>query len=118
MSLLLWLQAPDICARLQLRDVFGVVVALITGPSRLGRVRNRRLLLLGRGLASLVEHLLLLHGARDLRCLAGEIEVFADVLLRRRTGAESVIVEGIVCLVKLVAQAIVCLFKVNAARLS
>jgi hypothetical protein len=64
---------------------------------------NGRLLLLGRGLTSLVEHLLLLHGAGDLRGLAGEVEVLANVLLRSRAGAEGVVVEGIVGLVELVA---------------
>ena len=101
-SRLLRLQPPDVCACLQLRDVFRVVVTLIAGPGRLGRMGNRGLLLLGRGLASLIEHLLLLYGARDLGRLPSKIEVFADVLLRRRAGAEGVIVEDIVGFIELV----------------
>ena len=78
---LLGLQAPDVGTRLQLRDVVGVLVAFISGPSRLrGLVRGLLLillllllvlllllLLLGSGpreaLTSLVQHLLLLQGA-------------------------------------------------------
>jgi hypothetical protein len=63
---------------------------------------NGRLLLLGRGLASLIEHLLLLYGTRNLGRLPSEIKVLADVLLRRRVGAESVVVEDIVGFVELV----------------
>lgn len=77
-SWLLRLEAPNIGARLQLRDVLGVLVALVASSVRLGRLWDRRsllvllllvvvlvlllLLLLRILLTSLVQHLLLLQG--------------------------------------------------------
>jgi hypothetical protein len=100
---LLGLEAPDIGTRLQLRDVVGIMVALIAGPSGLRGVRNGRPLLLGRGVASLVDHLLFLQGVCDLGRLAGKVEIASDALLGRRGVAKGVVVEGIVGLVELLA---------------
>ena len=123
LSRLLGLEAPNIGARLQLRDVLGVLVTLVAGS---GGLRWRLTVLLLRlmllmllmllllllllrsrpreSLASLIQHLLLLHRVRDLRGLTGEVEVLAHALLRDRPiAAESVIVEGIIGVVELCA---------------
>jgi hypothetical protein len=116
-SRLLGLEAPDVGACLQLRDVLGVLVALIAGPAGLRgwlAVLLLRLMLLlmllllgsspGEALTSLVQHLLLLYRVRDLRGLTGEIEVLAHTLLRDRSfTAEGVVIEGIVGVVELSA---------------
>ena len=69
----------------------------------------------GEALTGLIQHLLLLHCAGDLRGLASEVEVPADTLLRSRLiGAEGVVVEGIVGVVELTAQALVCVVEVDA----
>ena len=119
---LLRLQAPDVGAGLELGDVLGVLVALVAGAGGLWLGRRLSLLLLGRGpgeaLAGLVEHLLLLHGARDLGCLAGKVKVLADVLLRGRAiAAERVVVEGVVGVVELAAEALVGLLEVDAVQM-
>ena len=132
---LLGLQAPDVGTRLQLRDVVGVLVAFISGPSGLrGVVRGLLLvlmllllvllllLLLGSGpreaLTSLVQHLLLLNGAGNLRSLACEVEVPAHTLLRGRPiVAEGIVVEGIVGVVERTTQALVCVVEVDARQL-
>jgi hypothetical protein len=66
-------------------------------------LRDVGLLLLRGRLAGLVEHLLLLNGCGDLGRLACEVEVFADPLLGRGAPAKSIVIEGIVGLVKLIA---------------
>jgi hypothetical protein len=138
---LLGLQAPDVGTRLQLRNVVGVLVAFISGPSGLrGLVRGLLLilllllllllvllllllvllvLLLGGGpreaLTSLVQHLLLLDGAGNLRSLAREVKVPAHTLLRGRPiVAEGIVVEGIVAVVERTTQALVCVVEVDA----
>ena len=114
---LLGLQPPDVGTRLQSRDVLGILVALVTRPGRLGGVRNRRLLLLGGWMASLVDHLLLLQRVCNLGCLTGKIEISPDVLLGDwGTVAKGVIVEGIIGFVELVTQSIVRLFEVNSSH--
>lgn len=100
-SRLLGLQTPNVGARLELRNILGVVVTLITSSRGLGSVRNRGFLL-GRRLASLEEHLLLVDGTGDLGGLAGKIEIFANAMLGCRA-AKSVIIEGIVGLIEAVA---------------
>jgi hypothetical protein len=137
---LLGLQAPDVGTRLQLRNVVGVLVAFISGPSGLrGLVRGLLLilllllllllvllllllvllvLLLGGGpreaLTSLVQHLLLLDGAGNLRSLAREVKVPAHTLLRGRPiVAEGIVVEGIVAVVERTTQALVCVVEVD-----
>ena len=73
------------------------------------------LLLLGVLLASLVQHLLLLDGAGNLRSLACEVEVPAHALLRGRLiGAEGIVVEGIVGVVERTAKALVSVVEVDA----
>jgi hypothetical protein len=113
--LLLGLQTPDICARFQLRNIFGVFVALVAGP-RLRGLRNRRLVLLRRSLASLIEHLLLLQDVGDLGCLARKVEVLVDGLLDGRA-AKGVVVEGVISIVEVVTEAIVRLLEIDAAGL-
>ena len=123
LSWLLRLEAPNIGARLQLRDVLGVLVTLVAGSGglrwRLAVLLLRLMLLMllmllllllllrsrpRESLASLIQHLLLLHRVRDLRGLTGEVEVLAHALLRDRPiAAESVIVEGIIGVVELCA---------------
>jgi hypothetical protein len=137
---LLGLQAPDVGTRLQLRDVVGVLVAFISGPSGLrGLVRGLLLVLLlllllllmlllmllmllgsrpREALTSLVQHLLLLDGAGDLRSLACEVKIPAHILLRGRPiGAEGIVVEGVVGVVERTAQALVCVVEVDAGQL-
>ena len=117
---LLRLQAPNIGARLQLRNIVGVLVAFITGPGGPRGVRNGRLLLLlgsrpGKALARLKEHLFFLHGAGDLGRLTSEVEVPTHALLGGRTmAAEGIIVEGIVGVVELSAQTLVRVVEINA----
>ena len=108
------LQTPDVGTRLQPRDVLGILVAFVASPGGLGSMGNRRLLLDGR--ASLVDDLLLLQGVCNLCSLAGEVEIPPDALLGRWAAvAEGVVVEGIVSLVELVAQAVVRLLEVNSS---
>lgn len=111
-GLLLRLQPPDVGARLELRDVLGVLVAFIAAAVGLRGLGYRRLVLLRRTLASLEEHLLLLQDVGHLGGLAGEVKVLVNGLLDRRT-AKGVVVEGIVRVVELVAKAIVCLFEID-----
>jgi hypothetical protein len=113
--LLLRLQAPDVCARLQLRNIFGVLVALVAAAGLRG-LGDRRLVLLGRALAGLEEHLLLLQDVGDLGGLAREVEVLVDGLLDGRA-AESVVVEGIVGVIKVGAETVVRLLEVDAGCL-
>ena len=89
------------------------MVAFVAGPGGLRSLGDRRPLL-GRWLASLIEHLLLVDRARYLGCLAGEVEVFPDGLLRGRTAAKGIVVECIVRLVELVAEAVVRLLEIYA----
>lgn len=115
---LLGFEAPDIGARLQLRDVVRVMVALIASPRGLGSVGNWRplLLLLGRcGVASLVDHLLLLQRVRNLGCLTSKVEISSDVLLSSGATAKGVVIEGIVGLVKLVTESVVRLLEIDAS---
>jgi hypothetical protein len=90
---LLWLETPDIGTRLELRNVLGVLVALIARPVGLGGLGDGGLLLvlllvlllllllllvmLGDLLTGMEEHLLLLDGASDQRCLTGKVKVLA-----------------------------------------
>jgi hypothetical protein len=121
---LLRFETPDIGARLQLRDVLRVLVALIACSIGLGRLWNGwpllvllgllllillmlllllLLLLLGILLTGLVQHLLLLQGAGYHGGLASKVKVFADRLLRGRAAAKGVVVEVIGIVVELVA---------------
>lgn len=100
---LLGLETPYVGTRFQLRDIIGIVIALVAGPGRLGSVGDGRLLLLGRGMASLIDHLLFLEGIGDLGGLAGEVEIAPNALLGSWAGAKGVVIEGIVGLVELVA---------------
>lgn len=78
---------------------------------------DRRLLLHGR--ASLVDHLLLLQRVCNLGSLASEVEIPPDALLGGWTGvAKSVVVEHVVGLVELIAQAVVRLLEVDSSRKS
>jgi hypothetical protein len=113
---LLRLEPPNIGTCLQLGDVSGVIVALITSSGGLGCMWNGRLLLLGRRLASLVKHLLFVYGSRNLRCLTSVIEVFAHILLGCRSSTEGIVVEGIIGLIKLVTKPIIRLFKIDAEQ--
>jgi hypothetical protein len=79
------------------------MVALVATPGRFRGWRNVGLLLLRRRLSSLVEHLLFLDGVGDLGRLACEVEVLADPLLGRGAPAESIVIEGIVGFVELIA---------------
>jgi hypothetical protein len=74
------------------------------------------LLVLVGPLARLVEHLLLLQRVRDHGCLAGEVEVLANRLLRGGAAAEGVVVEVIGVVVELIAEAVVGLFEVDAGN--
>lgn len=121
---LLGLETPDIGASLELGDIVGVMVALVAGPGGLGGVEDGRRLvldvlvhvLLGSGVANLVDHLLLVQRVCNLGRLAGEIKIAADVLLGGRGAAKGVVVEGVVGLIELVAQAIVRLLEVDASH--
>jgi hypothetical protein len=113
--LLLGLQAPDVCARFQLRNIFGVFVALVTSPGFRG-LGNRWLVVLRRSLAGLVEHLLFLQDVGDLGCLTRKVKVLVDGLLDGRT-PKGVVVEGVVGIIEVVAEAIVRLLEVDAAGL-
>jgi hypothetical protein len=115
--LLLRLQAPDVGTRFQLRDVLGVLVALVAAAIGLGCLGDWWLVLLGRALAGLEQHLLLLQDVRDLGRLAGEVKVLVNRLLDGRA-AKGIVVEGIVGVVEAVAEAVVRLVKVNAVRAS
>lgn len=108
------LEAPDVGTGFQLGDVVGIMVTLVAGPGGLRSVGDRRLLLLGRRVTSLVDHLLLLEGIGDHGRLAGEVEIPSDGLLGDWAAAKGVVIEGIVGLVELVAQAIVGFFKIDA----
>jgi hypothetical protein len=114
-ALLLRLQAPDVGTRFQLRDVLGVLVALVAAAIGLGCLRNRWLVLLGRTLTGLEQHLLLLQDVRDLGCLASEVKVLVNRLLNGRA-PKGIVIEGIVGVVEAVAEAVVRLIKVNAVR--
>jgi hypothetical protein len=111
--LLLGLQPPNVCARFQLGDVFGVFVVLVAAAGLRG-LGHRGLVLLGRSLAGLEEHLLLLQHVGDAGGLARKVEVLVDGLLELRA-AEGVVVEGVVGIVEVVAESIVRLLKVDAA---
>lgn len=94
--------APDGCIRLELWDVAGLLVRLITSPGGLGSLR------LLHGLPCMMQHLLFQQRVSDLRRLSGEIEVPANVLARDGLAtAEGVVVEGVTRLVKLLAQTVV-----------
>lgn len=108
---LLRLEAPDVRPRLQLRNVLGVLVALIATSVGLRGLGDGRLVLLRRALAGLEEHVLFLYGVGDLRRLAGEVEVFP-----RRARAEGIVVEGVVGVVELIAEAVIRLFEVDATQ--
>jgi hypothetical protein len=112
---LLGLEAPDIRTCLQLRDVLGVFVALITGAVGLGSLGDRRFVL-SRLLPCLVQDLFFLQRVRDHRSLPRKVEVSSNGLLRGRAAAKGIVVECIVDLVELVSEAIVGFFKVNAVR--
>jgi hypothetical protein len=112
----LGLEAPDIGTRLQLRDVVGVMVALIAGPGGLRSVRNGGPLLLRHGVAGLVDHLLFLQGVCDLGRLAGKVEIASDGLLGGGGVAKGVVIEGIVGLVELLAEAVVRLLEVDPSH--
>jgi hypothetical protein len=62
----------------------------------------------------LVKHLLLLNRWRNLRCLASEVEVLANRLLRGRAAAKGVVVEDVIRFVKLIAESIISVFEVDA----
>jgi hypothetical protein len=123
-GLLLRLEAPDVCARLQLRDVLGVFIALVARTVGLRRLGDGRLVLLLRllvlllrsmlrnALASLVQHLLLLQDVPHLGRLPRKVEVLVDGALNGRP-AERVVVQGIVAVVELVAEAVVRLVEVD-----
>jgi hypothetical protein len=105
---LLGLEAPDVRTRLQLRDVLGVLVALIAASVGLRRLRDRwslillllvLMLVLGDPLASLIDHLLFLQRVRDHGGLPGEVEVLTNGLF----ATEGIVVEVIRFIVKLVA---------------
>jgi hypothetical protein len=113
LRLLLGLEAPDIGARLQLRNVFGVFVALVTRPVGLRSLRDWRPVLLRGALAGLIQHLLLLHDVGDLGSLARKVEMLVDRLLELRA-AKSVIVEGIVSVIERVSVAVIRFLEIDA----
>ena len=53
-------------------------------------------------LSGMIEHMLLLHGLFDFGGLTSKIKVFPNILLGSRLITESVIVESIVGLIKLI----------------
>ena len=112
-SRLLGLEAPDIGTRLELGNVLGVLVALVASSSWLGGL-GREGSLVGRLLASLEQHLLLVQRVGHHGRLAGEVEILAHGLLGRRAVAEGVIVEVIVGVIELVAETVVRLFEIDA----
>jgi hypothetical protein len=57
-----------------------------------------------------------LNGVGDLGRLACEVEVLADPLLGRGAPAESIVIEGIVGFVELIAQAIIGVLKIDATE--
>jgi hypothetical protein len=79
-------------------------------------LRNGRLILLGGALSSLEKHLLLLQDVGDLGCLASEVKVLVNGLLDGRA-AKSIVIEGIVGIIEVVAKAIVRLLEVDAVCL-
>jgi hypothetical protein len=115
LRLLLGLEAPDIGTRLQLRNIFGVFVALITGPVGLRGLWDWRPVLLGGALTSLVQHLLFLHDVGDLGGLARKVEMLVDRLLELRA-AKGVVVEGIVSVIERISVTIIGFLEVDAVR--
>jgi hypothetical protein len=115
LRLLLGLEAPDVGTRLQLRNVFGVFVALISGPVRLRSLWNWRPVLLRGALAGLIQHLLLLHDVGDLGGLARKVEMLVDRLLELRA-AKGVVVEGIVSVIERISVTIIGFLEVDAVR--
>jgi len=118
-GLLLGLQAPDVCARLQLGDVLRVLVALVARAVGLGRLGDRwpvllllLRLVLGNTLARLVQHLLLLQDVPHLGRLPRKVKVLVHGALNGRP-AKGVVVEGIVAVIELVAEAVVRLLEVD-----
>lgn len=99
---LLGLEAPDVGTGFQLRDVLWVLVIFVARPRGLGSLGNGRAVL-GRLLASLVEHVLLVDCAGNLGRLARKIKVFANRLLRGGAAAKRVVIEGVVGVVEAVA---------------
>jgi hypothetical protein len=124
-SRLLGLEAPDIGTCLELRNVLGVLVALIARPVGLGGLGDGRpllvllvlvlvlmmlvlvlvllLLLLGDLLAGMEKHLLLLDGASDHGRLAGKVKMLAHRLLGGGAVAKGVVVAFVGIVVELVA---------------
>lgn len=112
---MLGLDSPDVRLELQSRNVIGVLVALIARPGRARDIRDIRGRRLGSLGARLEQPLLLVDGVGYLGRLPRKVKVPPDGLLRRRVSAKSVVVEDIVCLVELVAEAVVGVFEVDAA---
>lgn len=101
--------SPDISARLEVANVARLGIVFVSSLDGLPLLPFH----LGRGLASTVQHLLLVDCAGNLGRLAGEVEVLADGL--GRLAAKGVIVEGVIGFIKLVSEAIVGVVKIEAA---
>jgi hypothetical protein len=107
-------RSPQRSVGFQLRNVVWLCISFIAGFRRLGGL-GKTIGFCG-WLSSIEQHLLFFERARHHRGLTGKVKVFANRLLRSWFGAKSLVVEGIVGLVELVAKPIVGVFKIKTTN--